>query len=117
LASYANSNGTTISSRADLRREYLDVGDAEQPLCADLPELIDAAAFLATPIDPPPELIAGILHKGSKLVFGGGSKSFKTWCLLDLAISVATNTNWLGFETSEGRVLFINFEIQPYAWR
>ena len=63
---------------------------------SDLPELIDAAEFLAVPIDPPAELIDGILHKGSKLAFGGSSKSFKTWSLLDLAISVATGADWLG---------------------
>ncbi|MEI9866389.1 MAG: AAA family ATPase [Limisphaerales bacterium] len=83
----------------------------------ELPELIDAADFLATPVDPPAELVAGILHKGSKLAFGGSSKSFKTWTLLDLAISVATGTEWLGNATASGKVLFVNFEIQPHAWQ
>jgi RecA-family ATPase len=57
------------------------------------------------------------LHKGSKLAFGGSSKSFKTWTLLDLAISVATGTKWLGCATAQGKVLFVNFEIQPHAWQ
>jgi AAA domain len=82
-----------------------------------LPELIDAAAFIGETIQPPAELIGGILHKGSKLAFGGSSKSFKTWCLLDLAISVATGTDWLGRVTAQGKVLFLNFEIQPHAWQ
>jgi hypothetical protein len=82
-----------------------------------LPELIDAADFLATPIDPPDELVEGILHKGSKLVFGGSSKSFKTWSLLDLAISVAYGADWLGRRTAQGKVLFVNFEIQPHSWQ
>jgi hypothetical protein len=51
------------------------------------------------------------------LAFGGSSKSYKTWCLLDLAISVATGTDWLGRRTAQGRVLFVNFEIQPYPWQ
>ncbi len=82
-----------------------------------LPDLIDAADFLAAPIAPPPELIAGILHLGSKLVLGGGSKSYKTWVLLDLAISVATGADWIGRTTAQGKVLFVNFEIQPHAWQ
>jgi hypothetical protein len=86
-------------------------------LIVELPELIDAAVFLAQPIDPPAELVAGILHKGSKLAFGGSSKAFKTWCLLDLAISVATGADWLGRSTAQGKVLFLNFEIQPHAWQ
>ena len=90
----------------------------EQPApVVELPDLIDAADFLAQPIDPPAELIEGILHKGSKLAFGGSSKSFKTWCLLDLAISVATCADWLGRRTAQGKVLFVNFEIQPHAWQ
>ena len=84
---------------------------------SDLPELIDAAAFIAEPIEPPAELVEGILHQGSKLVFGGSSKSFKTWCLLDLAISVATGTDWMCRATAQGKVLFLNFEIQSHAWQ
>jgi AAA domain len=82
-----------------------------------LPTIVDAADFLAQPQDMPPELVAGILHKGSKLAFGGSSKSFKTWSLLDLAISVATGARWLGFSTAQGKVLFVNFEIQAHAWQ
>ena len=90
--------------------------DTEQPQ-DDLPNLIDAVDFLANPIDSPAEIVEGILHQGSKLVLGGSSKSFKTWNLLDLAISVATGADWLGRLTSQGKVLFLNFEIQGYAWQ
>jgi hypothetical protein len=82
-----------------------------------LPEITDAADFLAQTLPMPAELIAGILHKGSKLALGGNSKAFKTWLLLSLAIAVATGTDWLGFPTSKGKVLFLNFEIQPQAWQ
>ena len=112
-------HGETYSpaSRTGSAREYLpSEAEAAQPADA-LPDLIDAADFLATPIEPPAELVAGILHKGSKLAFGGSSKSFKTWSLLDLAISVATGTDWLGRSTAQGKVLFVNFEIQPHAWQ
>jgi predicted transcriptional regulator len=87
------------------------------PGVVELPEIIDAAAFVAELIDPPAELVEGFLHKGSKLVFGGSSKSFKTWSLLDLAISVAYGADWLGRRTAQGKVLFLNFEIQPHAWQ
>jgi hypothetical protein len=88
-----------------------------RPPVIELPPLVDAAAFIAQPIAPPAELVAGILHTGSKLAFGGSSKSFKTWSLLDLAISVATGSDWLGRATAQGKVLFVNFEIQPHAWQ
>lgn len=60
----------------------------------------------------PGEVIKGILHKGSKLVVGGTSKGKKSWTLLDLAVSVAAGKSWWGFPTVQGRVLYINFEIQ-----
>ena len=82
-----------------------------------LPELVDAAAFLAETLEEPPELVVGILHAGSKLVLGGSSKSYKTWVLLDLATSVATGTDWIGRATTQGKVLFLNFEIQPQPWQ
>ena len=78
-----------------------------------LPPIVDAAEFLADNITPPRELVYGLLHQGSKMVLGGGSKTFKTWTLLDLAVSVAAGEPWLSFKTSKGRVLFLNFEIQP----
>ena len=101
--------------------ELLDAPETEPTAQAaptnDLPDLIDAADFLGSPIEPPAELVEGILHRGSKLAFGGSSKSFKTWCLLDVAISVAAGAAWLGRTTAQGKVLFVNFEIQPHAWQ
>ena len=103
------------SNRSDIAREYL--GEESESEQADLPPMVDAADFLATPQEMPPELVAGVLHKGSKLAFGGSSKAFKTWCLLDLAFSVAHGALWLGFKTTPGKVLYVNFEIQNYAWQ
>lgn len=61
----------------------------------------------------PPAIIEGILHQGSKLVLGGGSKTFKTWTMLEMAINVASGTPWLGhFPTIQGNVIYLNFEIQ-----
>jgi len=113
-----STKGTRSYKAGSTAEAYLNSEPAERPTdAAALPDLIDAAALIAQPIAPPPELVAGVLHKGSKLVFGGNSKSFKTWCLLALAIAVATATDWLGFLTCQGKVLFLNFEIQPHPWQ
>jgi hypothetical protein len=95
--------------------ELLDLPEvaAEAHPPPTLPPIVDAAEFLAVNITPPRELVYGVLHQGSKMVLGGGSKTFKTWTLLDLAVAVATGEPWLSFKTSKGRVLFLNFEIQP----
>jgi hypothetical protein len=64
----------------------------------------------------PPELIKGILFRGSKLMLGGGSKSFKTWVLLDMALSVAAGKPWWGMATVQAPVLFVNFELQDWSF-
>jgi len=60
-----------------------------------------------------PVLIDGLLHRGTKMVLGGGSKSYKTWTLLNLAISVAIGGRWFGRKCVQtGRdVIFLNFEV------
>ena len=79
----------------------------------ELPPIVDAAWWLTEPIDLPTELVYGLFHRGGKMVLGGGSKTFKTWTLLDLAVSVAAGEPWLSCKTSKGKVLYLNFEIQP----
>lgn len=83
----------------------------------DLPPIVDSAKFQAEEYQQPDELVKGLIHKGTKVIIGGGSKSFKTWSQFDLAISVAYGLDWMGFECTPGRVLFINFEIQPYFFQ
>ena len=60
-----------------------------------------------------PVLIDGLLHRGTKMVLGGGSKSYKTWTLLNLAASVASGTPWFGHDTVDTGldVIFLNFEV------
>lgn len=82
-----------------------------------LPDIIDGNQFATSEITEPVVLIEGMLHKGSKLVFGGSSKSHKTWCLLDLALSVSMGADWMGRHTKIGKVLYVNFEIQDFAWQ
>ena len=61
----------------------------------ELPQIEDAAELISKPIVLPDDVIDGIVHRGGKIVFGGASKSFKTWLLTDLAVSVATGAEWL----------------------
>jgi predicted transcriptional regulator len=77
-----------------------------------LPAIEDSATFSVEEIPEPDELIEGLVHKGTKVVIGGGSKSFKTWVQLDAAVSVAYGLTWMGRPTKAGKVLFINFEIK-----
>jgi RecA-family ATPase len=81
---------------------------------AKLPPIEDVSAFIVKPMQKPQLLIDKILHQGSKMAVGGGSKSFKTWILLDLALSVACGVPWLGFNTTKAKALYCNLEIQTH---
>ena len=80
-----------------------------------LPPMVSLRDLCLKPPPTPPEIIEGIMHQGSKMALGGGSKSFKTWMLLEMAICVAAGRDWLGFPTTKGRVLYVNFELPVFA--
>ncbi len=78
----------------------------------DLPAIVWGKEIHSKVIVLPEELIMGVLHRGGKMVLGGGSKSFKTWCLADLAICIASGRPWWGRETRQGKVIYLNLEVQ-----
>jgi len=80
-----------------------------------LPEIIAFGEFMANRPKAPPQLITGILHQGCKMILGGTSKSNKSWCLLDLALSVASGQKWWGRQCAKVPVLYINFELPDWA--
>lgn len=80
-----------------------------------LPEIQFLRDFVANVPTPPPQLIDGILHQGCKMVLGGTSKSNKSWCLLDLAMSVASGQPWWGRACAKVPVVYVNFELHPWA--
>jgi hypothetical protein len=86
-----------------------------QPARATKLPLVRDMAFAIRPENrtpEPPQVIEGLLHRGSKLIVGGTSKGRKSFSLLDLAVAVATGSKWWGFQCVQGRVLYLNFEIQ-----
>ena len=58
-----------------------------------------------------PELIQGILREGHKLLLSGPSKAGKSFLLMELAICIAEGRPWLAHECRQGRVLYINLEV------
>jgi hypothetical protein len=82
-----------------------------------LPRITSCAELVAKECSTPPVLIGGLLHRGAKLLLGGGSKSFKSWSLIDLALSIAAGVPFWGMSTTQGRVLFLNFEIPEAFFR
>jgi hypothetical protein len=64
-------------------------------------------------ITEPSVVVCELFHQGTKVVIASVSKGGKTILAFDLAASVATGSKFLHWDTVKGKVLFINFEIQP----
>jgi len=76
-----------------------------------LPEFKKASGIVRASVKLPPLLIESVLHVGCKMLLAGGSKSFKSWCLIDMAISIALGVPWWGLQCRKGVVIYLNFEI------
>jgi RecA-family ATPase len=87
----------------------LGVVPEELPPLETITELVDSNP------QAPPQIIDGLLHKGCVMVLGGTSKSNKSWCLLDLAVSVATGQPWWGLPTSQTLVCMLNLELKRWS--
>lgn len=57
------------------------------------------------------ELIPGVLRVGHKLLLAGPSKAGKSFLLINLCISIAEGIEWLGMPCKQGRVLYVNLEL------
>jgi len=77
-----------------------------------LPQIQTLRALIGENVKLPDQIIHGFLHKGSTAVFGGGSKTNKTFCLMDMALSVAGGVPWWNMNTVKGRVLYLDYELQ-----
>src|SRR4029077_20487864 len=78
------------------------------------PKTVEYLDFEKIPVAKPKPLIKNLLDCGSPILFGGGSKTFKTWLQCDLAVSIAAGAPWLGFETTQTRVLYVNLELKEF---
>lgn len=58
-----------------------------------------------------PSLIDGVLRKGHKMMLAGPSKAGKSFALIELAIAIAEGRKWLNWYCSQGRVLYVNLEL------
>jgi len=61
------------------------------------------------PLAPP--LIEGVLRQGHKMLMAGPSKAGKSFLQIQLSIAIAEGDRWLGWKCTQGRVLYVNLEL------
>ncbi len=73
------------------------------------PESIGDVWDCMPPLAPP--LIDGILRQGHKMLIAGPSKAGKSYALIEMCIAIAEGEKWLGRKCAQGRVLYVNLEL------
>ena len=58
-----------------------------------------------------PPLIEGVLRQGHKMLIAGPSKAGKSYSLIELCCAIAEGKTWLGWQCTQGRVLYVNLEL------
>ena len=61
--------------------------------------------------DLAPVLIDGVLRQGHKMLMAGPSKAGKSFALIELCIAIAEGKQWMGWNCSQGRILYVNLEL------
>lgn len=61
--------------------------------------------------DLAPALIHGVLRQGHKMLIAGPSKAGKSFLQIEMAIAIAEGKRWLSWDCAQGRVLYVNLEL------
>lgn len=95
------------------RKSWVDWLDFVEGNSDNLPEIEYLSDFIEDLPDQAPELISGVLRQGHKMLLAGPSKSGKSFAMMELCVAIAEGHKWLGFQCRQGKVLYINLEIDP----
>jgi RecA-family ATPase len=86
-----------------------------EPPKSEFPPLCDGNNIKREDIVLPNPIISSLLSLTEKLELAGASKSFKTWSLIDMSLSVAAGFAFWGHVTFQTHVVYLNMELsQPF---
>lgn len=86
-------------------REWIEAVNDDLPDPEPLEAVWDNLPALAAP------LIDGVLRQGHKMLLAGPSKAGKSFSLIELCIAIAEGASWFGWPCTQGRVLYVNLEL------
>ena len=95
------------------RKSWVEWMDYVEGVSDELPDMVQLSEYKDNPPALPEELIEGILRRGHKMLISGSSKAGKSFLLMELCIAIAEGRDWLGFPCRQGKVLYVNLEIDP----
>ncbi|NCA83386.1 MAG: hypothetical protein EOM72_11695 [Opitutae bacterium] len=104
----------TGGSAADAVAKAQAAGEAVEAHGMGGPRIVSAADFAAVNRPEPPEVIRGVLRAKQTAMLSAASKVGKTWAMLAAGFAVSSGARWFGWQTTPGRVLYINGELPEY---
>lgn len=93
------------------KSDFSEWKDYIESINDDLPDPESLAADWEDMPELAPPLIDGVLRQGHKMLVAGPSKAGKSFALIELSIALAEGVKWLGFGCAQGRVLYVNLEL------
>lgn len=93
------------------RDNFTDWQEWIESINDDMPDTENLATEWDNPPELSPSLIEGVLRQGHKMLLAGPSKAGKSYALIELCAAIAEKSKWLGFECSQGRVMYVNLEL------
>lgn len=86
-------------------KEWIESVNEDLPDPESLEDVWDNLPELA------PCLIDGVLRQGHKMLIAGPSKAGKSFLQIEMCIAIAEGREWLGWKCTQGRVLYVNLEL------
>lgn len=93
------------------KRDWTEWRDWIESMNDDLPDFENLADYFDNPPPLAPPLIDGVLRQGHKMLIAGPPKAGKSFALIELAIAIAEGVPWLGFNCAQGKVMYVNLEL------
>jgi hypothetical protein len=91
--------------------------DANPKPQSNLPSPLEYLEFDVLPVEKPKPQIKDLFDGASRMIFGGAAKTYKSWAMCDLAVSLAAEVPWLDFDTCFSPGLYVNFELKEYYFQ
>lgn len=90
---------------------------ALEPVADKAPMLMTLGELLQANLPEPEILVPGLLRKPGTALVGGAPKTCKSWAITDLALSLANESAWLGFQTRKARTVIFDAEVGLFGLR
>jgi AAA domain len=118
-ADSANFPGVCLSYETEEQaREVLSiVAEDGEDVSDGLPDFEDLSDTFNEKIEEPKPILKDLVRVGQVFMLSGGSKTFKTMTIAELALAVSQGSKFLAWEAIANKVLIVDTELEKFDFR